>query len=533
MDVIKLDVLVIGGGLAGMMAALAAHSQGRKVAIVSKGPVGRSGNTLVSGAGISSATDEAGNDIETFLNDLLRSGKGLNNCRLTRKLAAESPLMLHKLEDYGVKLMRQNGSFKKRRPPGHSVPRNIPTDWTGLSYLNRGLSCMLPLLEKLTELNISVISGVSVFQLIKDGPKVIGAIGLDRNNKVYTFAADSVILATGGGGYLYAKTNNTRDITGDGLALALDAGCRLQDMEQIQFYPTMMFEPIKVPISNPLFGAGAILRNAGNERFMERYDPAADMATRDNMARAIFSEIQAGRGVNGCVYMDCTSIPPNQLKELYKDFYQCLLAAKLDPTRDYLKVSPCVHYFLGGVVIDEFAATSVPGLYAAGEICGGIHGANRLSGAALMEACVFGWQAGITAACRIDSACNSVDRLIREVKIDTVVEIDLSSELKTIRNMMWEHVSLMRSENGLQLMSKYIDEVESRVGTIGIDRQTIQLENMLSVAKTIVKSALARKESRGAHFRTDYPQTSPEFDKNIFCWKEGEELLTQLVSIGT
>lgn len=347
MEIVKSDVLIIGGGLAGMMAALAARSCGKAVTIVSKRPIGKAGNTLVSGGGISSATGEEQNNAENFLQDIMRSGKGLNNGTLAHKLAAESPSILRQLEEYGVKLVRKDGSYKKRRPPGHSVPRNIPTDWTGLAYQNRGLSFMLPLLDRIREQNIATISGVRIFQLIKSDSRVVGAIGVDKENNAYQFLADGVVLATGGEGYLFAKTNNTSDITGDGLALALAAGCRLQDMEQVQFYPTMMFDPVKVPISNPLFGAGAVLRNAAGERFMKRYDSAGDMATRDNMARAIFMEIQAGRGIDNCIYVDCTGIPSAQLKEQYKDFYQFLLAAKIDPTKDFIKVSPCVHYSLG------------------------------------------------------------------------------------------------------------------------------------------------------------------------------------------
>lgn len=523
------EVLIIGGGLAGMMAAIAACSQGKKVTIVSKGPVGRSGNTLVSGAGISSATDEAGNDVETYLNDILRSGKKLNRYQLTKKLAVESPLMLNKLADFGVKLAHIDGVFKKRRPPGHSVPRNIPTDWTGLSYQNRGLSLMLPLLERLQELNVSTISGVKICRLIKSGTNVVGAVGIDKNNQTCAFYADSVVLATGGGGYLYAKTNNTSDVTGDGLAMALDAGCWLQDMEQVQFYPTMMFAPVKAPISNPLFGAGAVLRNADKERFMARYDSAGDMATRDNMARAIFSEIQSGRGVDGCVYMDCTGIQPDQLKELYKDFYHFLLAAKLDPTKDYLKVSPCVHYFLGGIVIDETAATNVPGLYAAGEICGGVHGANRLSGAALMEACVFGWQAGISAASRISDNTTHKESLLQELLFRGKPDDKCSAIIKTLRNMMWENVSLIRSEEGLQRMNAYIEQTLQQLAMGRNEVNHISLHSMLNVAKAVTLSALVRKESRGAHFRSDYSQTSADFDGNVYCRKEGDSLKAEFV----
>jgi aspartate oxidase len=301
-------------------------------------------------------------------------------------------------------------------------------------------------------------------------------------------------------------------------------------MEQVQFYPTMMFEPVKAPISNPLFGAGAVLRNGDKERFMEHYDSAGDMATRDNMARAIFLEIQAGRGVDGCVYMDCTSIPPDQLKELYKDFYHFLLAAKLDPTKDFLKVSPCVHYFLGGIVIDENAATNIPGLYAAGEICGGIHGANRLSGAALMEACVFGWQAGISAASQITKNITHPESILPAVSLGGKPDEKYSTTIRTLRTMMWENVSLIRSEKSLQQMNVYIDHVLQQLKMDSNDVYDLSLRSMLNVAKAVTLSALARKESRGAHFRSDYSQTSAEFDGNIYCRKKGDSLEAEFVS---
>ncbi|SDF72384.1 L-aspartate oxidase [Sporomusa acidovorans] len=529
MEIVKSDVLIIGGGLAGMMAALAARSCGKAVTIVSKRPIGKAGNTLVSGGGISSATGEEQNNAENFLQDIMRSGKGLNNGTLAHKLAAESPSILRQLEEYGVKLVRKDGSYKKRRPPGHSVPRNIPTDWTGLAYQNRGLSFMLPLLDRIREQNIATISGVRIFQLIKSDSRVVGAIGVDKENNAYQFLADGVVLATGGEGYLFAKTNNTSDITGDGLALALAAGCRLQDMEQVQFYPTMMFDPVKVPISNPLFGAGAVLRNAAGERFMKRYDSAGDMATRDNMARAIFMEIQAGRGIDNCIYVDCTGIPSAQLKEQYKDFYQFLLAAKIDPTKDFIKVSPCVHYSLGGVVIDEFAATGVPGLYAAGEICGGIHGANRLSGAALMEACVFGRQAGISAASQ--PAQQKSERTFESKYSPNFTIGDCSATFNTVRRKMWEDVSLIRSEQSLQRMNDYIDRMAQETASGSL--QSVYLRDLLRVAKTIVQSALVRKESRGAHFRRDYPQINPAFAGNVQCWLEEDELLFKFMPINT
>lgn len=518
LSVVKTDILIIGGGIAGMMAALSARSHGCKIAVVSKAPVGRSGNTLVSGGGISSATDEPGNDADTFLKDINLSGQGLNNNVLSRKLVYESFDKIKILEKYGVKLLYENGGYKRRQPPGHSVPRNIPTDWSGLSYLNRGLSFTLPLLTELNKQDVALYEGIQIIKLLKDGSRVIGALGRDRNGQGYCFYGRNVILATGGGGQLYLRTNNTGDITADGLALALEAGCKLRDMEQVQFYPSMMFKPSKVPASNPLFGEGAVLRNCFGELFMSRYDSAGNMATRDSMARAIFMEIKAGNGVDNSVYFDCTGIPSDRLKARFKDFYEFMCSMGVDPSKDYMQVSPCVHYFLGGIVIDEYCRTGIEGLYAAGEICGGVHGANRLSGAALMEACVFGWQAGQTAANELQTI-KEIDLGIDKNSLSTQKMTD--TQLRSLRTMMWENVSLIRNDAGLRTALDYIEEAREKTNNYIV---SMTEKAMLTVAEAIIRSALLRCESRGAHYRSDYPDTHDDYQGNIICWQEDSKL---------
>jgi aspartate oxidase len=523
---IKTEVLVIGGGLAGLMSALSASRSGRNVVLVCRGLVGRSGNTMVSGGGIASATADPDNSAELFGDDLNRSAKGLNNPVLTQKLAVESFRALRFLETCGVKLIREGQGYKRRMPPGHAVPRNIPTDWTDLSYLNRGLSFTLPLVGKLQKQQVRFVEQVRVVKLLKNLDRVVGAIGRDRTGVWYRFLAGSVVLATGGAGFLYRRTNNTSDITGDGLSLALQAGCRLQDMEQIQFYPSMMFSPLKVPISNPLFGAGAVLRNRDGEMFMEKYDPAGNMATRDSMARAIFLEIQAGRGVDNSVYFDCTQIPQGRLSELFKDFYGFLLQCGVDPSQEYLKVSPCVHYTLGGIRIDPYCHAGVPGLYAAGEICGGIHGANRLSGSALMEACVFGLQAGSSAAEEAtwgdggQSGARAVPALASQPRErDPHQAKDL---LERLRKIMWDQVSLLRSEEGLSTALGELESMKSELSAVPDENGPAA--SMLRVAEAIVSSAQLRRESRGAHYRSDFPHTDSQYDGNTVCWQVGEEL---------
>jgi aspartate oxidase len=526
---IRTEVLIIGGGLAGLMAAISARQIVNEVLIVSKGPVGKSGNTLVSGGGIASATGEPENGVEAFFNDIQSSAKGLNNPVLSRKLAEDSPFILEILEKFGVKLVKTEQGYKRRRPPGHSVPRNIPTDWSGLSYLNRGLSFTLPLLVTARELGIKFLEGVTILKLLKDGNRVVSALGTDRKLNLYHIIADSVVLASGGGGYLFQRNNNTRDIVGDSYALALEAGCSLQDMEQVQFYPTMMFKPFRVPISNPLFGQGAVLRNSAREQFMHNYDPAGDMATRDSMARAIFLEILAGRGIEDQVYVDCTKIDPGKLKEVFKDFYEFLQQRGIDPTTEYLMVTPCVHYFLGGIMIDVYCRTGVAGLYAAGEACGGIHGANRLSGAALMEACVFGWQAGKTAAEEKADGVGNISFLEFNRGKEPVAKMEEWQQ--TLRKAMWEKVSLIRNRRELEEVLALIKEYDDRLPEV-LSLEMLPFKNMLTTAAAVILSALERRESRGAHYRSDYTTTDAAFLGNVICYQAGKDIKTEFMKKG-
>ena len=502
----QVDVLVIGGGLAGLMAAMSAHEHQADVLLVSKGKIGRGGNTLVSGGGISGALESAAglNNPQTFYSDIIKSGKGLADERLARLLADNSGAMIERLYDYGVKFVKENdGSFRVRRPPGHSVARNVPTNWDGVAYANRGLSFSLPIYAQCQAKGVPMLEGWSLKELLKSGDKVCGAVFSNKQNERLVINSKSVVLACGGYGFLFAKTNNTNDALGEGLAAAMRIGCRLRDMEQVQFYPTMMFEPLKVTASNPLFGEGAVLRNRHGERFMHKYDPQGDMATRDNMARGIFLEVQAGLGVGERVYFDCTGIAQQRLLERFGSFYGFLKKNRIDLTKDYLKVSPCVHYTLGGIVIDESCQTDVAGLYAAGEITGGVHGANRLSGAALMETCVFGWEAGKNAAQHSFtegfSECGPSSPNGQAVDYET---------FDKLRGIMWQHVSLVRSQESLSKAKEELDKLET---------QTSGLQPFLDVCQAVIGAATLRQESRGAHYRADYPHIDEQQGKATCC----------------
>lgn len=523
-EVISTDVLVIGGGASGLIAALEAKNGGLDVAIISKSRVGRSGNTIVSGSAMAVLIPEhdSGDTYELFYEDIIKSGKGINDSKLVDLFVKRSSKIIDKLTGYGVVFRKVDNRFLKKRPPGHSCPRSVPTDYRGFSYLTRGLSLTLPLLNRVKTSGIKIIEGTPVVKLLVTDNRICGAIAIDKKReKVLIFRTGIIILASGGGGRIFSRSNNTRDITGDSYSLAYDAGAVLRDMEFVQFYPTMMYSPIKMPISNPLFGDGAVLRNSHRERFMENYDKSGDMATRDIMARAIYTEIMNGRDYNGSVFVDCSTIPENTLKSKYAEFCEYLNRAGIDPLKDLIPVSPGTHFFMGGLVINQEGESTIQGLLACGECVGGIHGANRLSGNALSETVVFGIIAGRTAVKIAET--QSVPSLPL-VEIESFREGSIClTELKcNLQEIMWKYVSLIRNRESLEKARSRIEEILNLLNYAEIKNihdliSFYELKNMITTSRLIVEGSILRTESRGAHYRSDYPDiNNRNFKGNYF-----------------
>ena len=346
------------------------------------------------------------------------------------------------------------------------------------------------------------------------------------------FRAGCVILSTGGGGRIFRKTNNTRDITGDSYRLALNAGATLRDMEFVQFYPTMMFSPIKVTVSSPLFGEGAFLRNVSGDRFMSNYDEKGDMATRDIMSRAVFNEVKEGRGDKGHVFMDCRHIDSKVFEARYAEFMRLLSKANLDLRKDLIPISPATHFFMGGVVINERGETQIPGLLACGEAVGGLHGANRLGGNALTETFVFGTIAGKQAKQVIDSK-----RLpeIRSEEIEPFRDggINISELMTSLRRVTWDYLSIIREEKTSQTALDEIKKITDALDNTRIESvfdlvSLYELKSMIATAELIGLGAMARKESRGAHFRSDFPDTrDDDYKGNFFYRKQNDKIDVQ------
>ncbi|MFZ5641529.1 MAG: L-aspartate oxidase [Bacillota bacterium] len=521
---IKTEILVIGGGLAGMMAALAASRAGLSVALATKSILlSASGNTSRAGGGfaVSTGYTEAGDSPQSHYEDTLKSGAYMNDRNMVRVLCEKAPIYLKCLADSGVPFMVENGRFKNFRLPGHSYPRAV-------RLLGGGTRKMAEVLgRQLVQNGVRIETGVFLKDLVIDRRHVAGAAGLYvKNGLPVVFKAKAVILASGGGGSIFPLTTNKKDSTGDGMAMTLRAGFTLKDLEFIQFTPTAMAFPPNLAgqsIGGILLGQPeARLYNGAGKRFMEDYDPVRmEAATRDVVARSIYREILQGRGtVHGGVYLDVTGVPGEVLKST-GNVLEFLRKKGIDLSVHQIEIAPAAHFFMGGIKVDPFCYTGTGGLFAAGEVTAGVHGANRLSGNGLTEAMVFGMVAGENAARYVreaetalpsDNVYQDYIRPLTEIKIRGGTgavqqrELHLKLQMIAVRSLGVE-----RTQSGLKEGLREINNLEGSLTGVNTDNHRHQiklyeLENMVLVTRALIKAALTRTESRGAHYRIDYPQ---------------------------
>lgn len=534
---ISSDVLIIGSGGAGARAAIEVDNAGLKALIVSKGLSFRSGCTGMAEGGYNAvfkAVDEE-DTIDAHIYDTLKGGSYLNDSKLVDILVNESPKRLIDLENYGALFDRQeSGKINQRAFGGQQYRRTcFQGDRTGHEIITA-------LKEEITKRDIETLDEVMVTNLIlsQDArpPRVIGAVGLDlKNSDIIFLQAKSVIIATGGAGQLYPVTSNTVQKNGDGYALAWNVGANLIDMEEVQFHPTGMVAPESkkgVLVTEAVRGEGGILLNKNKERFMKKYSPEKmELSTRDVVARSIYTEIIEGRGTeNGGVYLDISHLDADVIEEKLETMVLQFKDVDVDITKEPMEVAPTAHHFMGGVKINEKCESSIANLYAAGEASGGVHGANRLGGNALADTQVFGKIAGENAAKvakTVDFEENpemfkaEEDRITGLIKDGSVKPQELK---KRIKQLMWEKVSIIRNEKNLNEALKELMEMEKSLNELKVedkkqyntDLQTaLEVINMIQIATLVVKSAILRRESRGAHFREDYPETKDEWKKSI------------------
>lgn len=534
-EIIECDVLVIGGGGAGARAAIEAEGYNLEVTLVDKGLFGRSGCTRLAG-GINAAIGhvDSRDNCDLHFNDTIEAGLNLNNQKLTRILVDEAPRRLVEVESWGAIFDRQpNGKMKQQPGGGMTYPRYI----TGRGDA-AGKELITTLSNEALHCGVDVMNNLIVTSLLTDNKRVVGAAGVEMKMGGFTvIKAKATVIATGSGCELYPLTSNPVGSSGDGFAMAYKAGAELIDMEMVQFHPTGICFPgiLRGLIGSEVgfFGAlGAILVNAKGERFMSRYDPdRMEHNTRDVISRCEYMEIRAGRGTdNGGVYLDLRPIPfdvrKNSIPVAEGEFYELCLDSGIDFTEQPLEIAPSAHYFMGGLKIDEVCRTTLPGLYAAGGAAGGVHGANRVRGNSLAELLVFGTIAGEQAARYAKSfrkgsiRKNQVEaeraRVYGFLGNKSEQCIRPSYMKKRLQDLSWRKLGVVRNEEELRDAILKIQKMKGDSEKLCTSRsqssynlewiEAIEVCNLLEVAEMIGMSALRRRESRGAHYRDDYPK---------------------------
>ncbi|HEY4219522.1 MAG TPA: fumarate reductase/succinate dehydrogenase flavoprotein subunit [Gemmatimonadaceae bacterium] len=560
---IEHDVLVIGAGGAGLRASIEAAAQGANVGLVCKSLLGKA-HTVMAEGGMAAAmgnVDDRDN-WRVHFSDTMRGGQYLNNWRMAELHAKEAPARVRELEAWGALFDRTpDGKILQRNFGGHRYPRLAHVgDRTGLELIRT-------LQDHGVHQGLDVHMEVTVLTLLKDGDRIAGAFAYDRERgRFRLFKAKAVVLATGGIGRAFKITSNSWEYTGDGHSLAYHAGAALQDMEFIQFHPTGMIWPPSVRgllVTEGVRGEGGILKNRDGKRFMfdnipDNYKAQTadtpeegwkytqgdknsrrppELLTRDHVARMIVREVKEGRGSpHGGVFLDIAWIKeklPNSEEHIKRKlpsmYHQFMQLAGVDITKEAMEIGPTCHYIMGGIRVDgETQMSTVPGLFACGECAAGLHGANRLGGNSLSDLIVFGKRAGEFAA-----------KFAREngnVSIDTS-EVDASATAslapfgrdskvgpyqvqEALQETMQDNVNIVRAQAEMEHALREIETLKERAKTVGVlgNREynpgwhtALDLNNLLTVSEAVARSALERKESRGGHFRDDYPDKDPAF----------------------
>lgn len=530
---ISTDVLIIGSGGAGSRAAIEVDDSGLKAIIVSKGLSFRSGCTGMAEGGYNAVfkTVDKDDSTDAHIFDTLKGGSYLNDEKLVEILVNESPKRLIDLENYGALFDRQESGKIDQRPFGGQTYRRTcyQGDRSGAELLNA-------LKEEIIKRDIECIEEVMISSLVSDKNQVIGAIGLRlKDSTIIYFKAKAVILASGGAGQLYPVTSNTFQKNGDGYAIAYHAGADLLDMEQVQFHPTGMVAPESkkgVLVTEAVRAEGGKLINRDGERFMSKYAPEKmELATRDVVARSIYQEIVEGRGTeNGGVYLDISHLDDEYIEEKLETMVLQFENVGVDIKHGPIEVAPTAHHFMGGLKINPDASTSLKNLFGAGEVCGGVHGANRLGGNALADTQVFGKIAGESASkiAKTTELKSNYEMVKAEAsRIESLIKkgsIKPKEFKNNIKKLMWEKVAIVRDEKTLNEALAKLQEMKKEIVNLDVKNTkqynddlltALEIINMVDICILTVKSAILRKESRGAHYRSDFPETKDEWKKSI------------------
>ncbi len=552
-EVYETDVLVIGGGVTATRASISAHDEGARVILVDKGIVGKSGGGPVAYS-VTAAYIRPPDSTEIFYQDMIKSGQGLNNPHLVRVFVEDvAKGKVLELEKFGIVFARTpEGNLNLRQMGGHSHPRDIAS-FHAASMVN-------VLFSEVMRRDIKVFSEIMIIRLLTKQGRVVGAVGLDKKRgTLIVFRAKTTILTAGGAGQAFGAgelsgyTTNLMEITGDSYAMAYRVGAELVDMEFVQSIPALAYPDIYLGV---LLGepsaTNAKLYNSNRERFMQRYDPERwERTTKDVLASSVLREVKAGRGTpHGGVWMDFSETPPDSFAIFPLPFKEM----GIDPKKDCVEMIPAIHYFMGGVRINERCETSVPGLYGAGEAAGGLHGANRLAGCSTADSNVFGERSGRYAAIEalrmsvpginweeVSEEKDRIQRLLRSS--EKSLGISPSHFKRRIQAILWDHVGVLRNEKGLTdaqdkfktLRQEYEENIRLRENSPRFNYELIEaLEvlNMIEVGEIIARSALIRRETRGGHYREDYPKRDDEnWLKNIVIRRDDSEMKLEAIPV--
>jgi succinate dehydrogenase / fumarate reductase, flavoprotein subunit len=576
------DVVVIGAGGAGLRAVIEARERGLRVAVVTKSLFGKAHTVMAEGGCAAAMRNVNTKDSwQVHFGDTMRGGKFLNNWRMAELHAQEAPDRVWELETYGALFDRtKDGKISQRNFGGHTYPRLAHVgDRTGLEII-RTLQQKIVSLQQDDkkelgdyEARIKVFHECSITDLIKDGDRIAGAFGYWRETGNFIlFDAPAVVLATGGIGKSFKVSSNSWEYTGDGHALALRAGSNLINMEFIQFHPTGMVWPLSVKgilVTEGVRGDGGVLKNSEGKRFMFDYIPAVfkgqyaeteeeadqwlkdndsarrtpDLLPRDEVARAIVAEVKAGRGTpHGGVYLDIASrMPTEEIKRRLPSMYhQFIELAEVDITKDEMEVGPTCHYVMGGIEVDpDTGGAATPGLFAAGECSGGMHGSNRLGGNSLSDLLVFGRRAGLGAADYVRALADDRPKPPQDA-VDEATKMALAPYEKhenpenpytlhaELQQSMNDLVGIIRKEAEIEEALVKLDELRGRLQNVAVEggrvynpgwHLAIDMRNMLLVSECVAKAALQRTESRGGHTRDDHPAMDANWRNTLLVCK--------------
>ena len=544
---LQTDILILGSGGAGLFAALHAHQAdpALSITVAVKGLLGKSGCTRMVQGGYNVALAE-GDSVERHFMDTIEGSKWLSNQELAWTLVTGAVERIHELEnELGCFFDRNpDGTVHQKAFAGQTFDRTVHKgDLTGIEIINR-------LAEQVWSRGIGRLEEHRAIELVRtaDGSALAGVLMIDMRAGDFVFVqAKAVLLATGGGPTMYKYHTPSGDKSCDGLAMALRAGLALRDMEMVQFHPTGLLagpgtRMTGTVLEEGLRGAGGQLLNGAKERFMQRYDPRAERATRDIVSRSIYSEMRAGRiSPNGGVYIQMHHLGPDNVRRMFKGMVERCADCGFDLAGGLVEVVPTAHYMMGGVVFDADCTTQLPGLFAAGEDTGGVHGANRLGGNGVANSTVFGGIAGESMAAWVGGHSRhrepdmaAIERSIADHEAPFSLPAgDVEAIREALYECMWDDVGILRTADGLRRAAKRLGELDAQLSRTGVADEGrafnlswhdwLNLRSLVSVSRVIAEAAIAREDSRGAHFREDHPETG-DLEQSTYTvarWRDG------------